>query len=250
MKYMRWTWMIAITGAMIFFVSRIALGQDSDEEAEPVQNSSQPLEDEGAVSGDFKNAAVQPDDAPLVQDAHTTEVPPTKKTEEAVPREIKPSGSSDGTAHRSRKAKNHSISVGFGAPICGFAVGAINGSGCLKTSEPFFWGNLPIKYHRRVNKRFAWAVGLMPSFIYLAEVAGLVGHIVGDFRVYAVPDWLYFKLDIFMGFPLIFALGPAVGHSFKISKKVSLYLENQFIVMAVAGVYGMWQPILGVDIKL
>jgi hypothetical protein len=67
--------------------------------------------------------------------------------------------------------------------------------------------------------------------------------------VYAVSDWLYFKLDVMMGFPLLFALGPAMGHSFHVSKKINIYLENQFIVMMIAGVYGFWQPVLGMEIK-
>lgn len=149
-----------------------------------------------------------------------------------------------------QRERNHSVSVGAGLPVCGFAKGAVHGAGCIRTSEPFFWLDLPVKYHRRVNRRFEWAVGAMASLIYVMGAGGITGHVLADVKLYAVPDWLYFRLRVIIGIPLLFALGPAMGHDFKISKRISIYLENQFTIMAVTGVYGFWQPLLGVKIQL
>ncbi len=88
----------------------------------------------------------------------------------------------------------------------------------------------------------------MPSFIMFAGLGVIGGHIIGEIRVYAIPDWLYFNLDVTLGFPLVFSLSPSMGHSFAITDKVHLFLENQFTLMVFAGVYGYWQTVLGVEI--
>jgi hypothetical protein len=142
------------------------------------------------------------------------------------------------------------ITAGVGVPLCGFArEGIIEGKGCINTSSNFLWGNLDLRFHIRLSEKFSIGGGLLQSFIYFDEVGLMGGHLVADFRWYAVPDYLYFKMDLFFGFPMFFALGPAMGHSFSVNEKIHVFIENQFIFMAVAGVYGFWQPTVGVSTR-
>jgi hypothetical protein len=147
------------------------------------------------------------------------------------------------------KRKPTFLSIGVGAPLCGFARGVVDGLGCVWGTEGFYWGNLSIKYHLRVSQRFSVGGGITASVITLEGLAIVGGHVSGDFRVYAVPDYLYFKLDVHVGFPMVLGLAPAMGHAFRIGDRVNIFIENQFIMVVFAGVYGFWQPILGVDVK-
>jgi hypothetical protein len=142
------------------------------------------------------------------------------------------------------------ITAGIGVPLCGFAYeGIIEGKGWANTSSDFLWGNIDLRFHFRLSKKFSIGIGLLQTFIRFDDVGLMGGHVVADFRWYAAPDYLYFKMDLFFGFPMFFALGPTIGHSLPITKKVHLFIENQFLFMAVAGVYGFWQPTLGVSTR-
>ena len=141
------------------------------------------------------------------------------------------------------------ISVGLSAPLCGFAEGLITGSGWVNTSSEFIWGNLDVRFLVRMAKRFALGGGFTQSLVFFEDTVTLGGAFVADLRWYAVTDYLYFKLNLYVGFPLLFALGPTMGHSFEITPKVHLYIENQFILMVAAGAYGFWQPAVGAEIR-
>lgn len=76
---------------------------------------------------------------------------------------------------------------------------------------------------------------------------GAVGaELLGSFRAYAIPDWLYFEADILLGFPLIFSVMPVVGLSIPLGA-VSLYVEQQVPLFFFGGVFGFWQPVIGVE---
>jgi hypothetical protein len=182
----------------------------------------------------------------------------------SCPTSVKSSGLQENAASKNPKTKSSASSipastnqkrekmftVGFGLPLFGFAYeGIIEGSGSANTSDTFLWGNLDLRFHVRLSRRFSIGGGLVQSFIYFDEVGLIGGHLAADFRWYAVPDYLYFKVDLFFGFPMFFAVGPAVGHSIPITKKVHVFIENQFLTMAVAGLYGFWQPVLGVSTR-
>ncbi len=141
------------------------------------------------------------------------------------------------------------ITVGLSAPLCGFAEGLITGTGWINTSSDFIWGNLDVRFLVRMAKRFALGGGITQSVVHFDGTTTVGGELVADFRWYAVPDYLYFKLNVYFGFPLLFALGPTMGHSFEITEKVHLYIENQFVLMVVAGAYGFWQPAVGAEIR-
>ena len=173
----------------------------------------------------------------------------TKSEEASTPKAEKKTDESSRKEESGKKYRKM-ITAGIGAPLCGFAYnGIIEGSGCANTSSDFLWGNIDLRFQFRLSEKFAVGGGLLQSLIYFDGFGVIGGHLVADFIWYAIPDYLYFKMDLFFGFPMFFALGPSMGHSFSVNEKVHIFIENQFLFMAVAGVYGFWQPTIGVSTR-
>jgi hypothetical protein len=150
-------------------------------------------------------------------------------------------------AEESDDYSGHNLSVGIGVPLCMFAsVEGFGGADCV--NDEFVWLNFPILYHYRVNSWFAAGGGLMLNVFAVtgADVSAVGAELVGGVRFYAVPDWLYFDLNIMLGFPFFAAFEPALGLAIPLGP-VSIYLENQVTLMYVGGLLGFWQPVLGVQ---
>lgn len=133
----------------------------------------------------------------------------------------------------------HQLSAGVGLMICGFGVSS---GGC---GEPL-WVSIPLMYRYRVNDYFAAGVGAMVQILGGGIPAG--GGLRAGVRLYALPDWLYFQVDVFAGYPFLFTLAPGIGHSFRITDSFAIFVENE-VLLWFFDFWGAWQPVLGVEYR-
>ena len=140
----------------------------------------------------------------------------------------------------------HQFQVGLGFWACAFMSGAFgSASGCI--ADDFLVMSIPIVYRYRINDYLAAGGGAMLHFFNLGDYGWLGGgELMGSFRAYAIPDWLYFEANILFGFPLWFSVMPGIGVSIPLGM-LSIYFENQFPLWFFGGVNGFWQPTLGVE---
>ena len=144
----------------------------------------------------------------------------------------------------------HQLSAGIGVPLVVF--GAFDfgdegsGSGAAWVSDEFLWVNIPIVYRYRINEYLAAGGGLMFNIFAVGGYGAVGAELMGSFRAYAIPDWLYFEANILLGFPLIFSFMPSVGVAIPLGP-VSIFFENQVPLLFFGGVFGFWQPVIGVE---
>ncbi|MBN1770639.1 MAG: hypothetical protein JXB32_05210 [Deltaproteobacteria bacterium] len=144
---------------------------------------------------------------------------------------------------------SHQLSVGVGVPLVlfgAFDFGDTSASGGYWISDEFLWINLPIVYRYRINDYLAAGGGLMFNIFAVGGYGAVGAELMGSFRAYAIPDWLYFEANILLGFPLVFSIMPSVGVAIPLGS-VSIFLENQIPLFFFGGVFGFWQPTIGVE---
>jgi hypothetical protein len=142
----------------------------------------------------------------------------------------------------------HQLQLGLGFFACAFSSGAW-GSGSACIADDFLIMSIPVVYRYRINDYLAAGGGAMIHVFSLGEYGTLAGgELMGSFRAYAVPDWLYFEANVLFGFPLWFSVMPTVGVSIPLGF-LSIYFENQFPLWFFGDqVTGFWQPVLGVEL--
>jgi hypothetical protein len=143
----------------------------------------------------------------------------------------------------------HQLSVGVGVPLVlfgAFDFGDASASGGYWVSDEFLWVNIPIVYRYRINDYLAAGGGLMFNIFAVGGYGAVGAELFGSFRGYAIPDWLYFEANILLGFPLVFSFMPSVGVAIPLGG-VSIFFENQIPLFFFGGVFGFWQPTIGVE---
>ena len=144
--------------------------------------------------------------------------------------------------------KKNQISVGIGLPLCAFgASGDFAGGSCI--SNDFLWFNIPVMYRRRISPHFAAGGGIMVNIVNAEGFTGAGGELMGGIRVYALPDFLFFDVNIMLGFPMIFALVPAIGTSIPLGKSFALAFKAEAPIMFLGGVFGFFQPVVKAEIR-
>jgi len=146
------------------------------------------------------------------------------------------------------KHKNQ-IMAGLGLMVAGFVSGDGFGGGGSMLGDGLAWINIPITYHRRLNDVVAVGGGLMIHILAGFGIVPVMGSLMGGVRFYTLKDFLWFDLNLLLGFPVLLGFAPAIGHNFPVSDKVQIYVKNEFI-MAFPGMFvGVWQPSVGVDVR-
>jgi hypothetical protein len=142
------------------------------------------------------------------------------------------------------------ISAGLGVPICGFGgiVDVAGGSGCIDNT--FLWFNIPVVYRYRFHEYMAAGGGLMVNVFAGGNIGAVGVELLGSFRFYALPDWIYIDANVLFGFPWI-SFMPSVGVQVPLGH-VNIFFENQIWLSYIyaAGYtlfFGFWQPVLGVE---
>ena len=144
----------------------------------------------------------------------------------------------------------HQLQAGIGVPICYFAGVDSFGTASSCVNDEFLLLNIPIVYRYRINDWMAAGGGLMLNIFALGSVGAFGIELVGSFRFYALPDWVYIDANILLGFPWVTFM-PSIGVAIPLGP-VSIFLENQIwlsylYALGSSAFFGWWQPTIGVE---